>query len=107
VHVYVHGIPRHVQVEKEIGPESGSDRRPIGVVHEAAQAYAQWLSESDVPKLLLRATPGAIMREPLVQWCRDHMPPLKVVDIGPGVHFVQEDQPHAIGRAIADWYTGH
>jgi haloalkane dehalogenase len=24
--------------------------------------------------------------------------------IGEGLHFVQEDQPYAIGRAISDWY---
>jgi haloalkane dehalogenase len=31
---------------------------------------------------------------------------LKTVEIGPGAHFVQEDQPHAIGEAIAEWYRG-
>lgn len=25
-------------------------------------------------------------------------------DIGRGLHYVQEDQPYAIGRAISDWY---
>ncbi len=39
-------------------------------VVEAAQAYADWLGKSDGPKLLLYAQPGAIMREPLVEWCR-------------------------------------
>jgi len=78
---------------------------PADVV-EAAQAYADWLGESDVPKLLLYAQPGAIMREPLVEWCRKNVRNLKTVDIGPGVHFVQEDRPHEIGEAIAEWYRG-
>ena len=78
---------------------------PADVV-EAAQAYADWLGKSDVPKLLLYAQPGAIMREPLVEWCRKNVRNLKAVDIGPGVHFVQEDRPHEIGEAIAQWYRG-
>ena len=75
-------------------------------VVEAAQAYADWLGKSDVPKLLLYAQPGAIMREPLVEWCRNNIRKLKAVDIGPGVHFVQEDRPYEIGEAIAQWYRG-
>ncbi len=81
------------------------DGEPPDVV-EAVQAYAEWLGKSDVPKLLLYAQPGAIMREPLVEWCRKNVRNLKAVDIGPGVHFVQEDRPHEIGEAIAQWYRG-
>jgi haloalkane dehalogenase len=81
------------------------DGEPADVV-EAAQAYAEWMGKSDVPKLLLYAQPGAIMREPLVEWCRRNVRNLKTVDIGPGVHFVQEDRPHEIGEAIAEWYRG-
>lgn len=76
-------------------------------VFEAVQTYSEWFGVSDVPKLMLRAQPGAILPEPLVQWCRDNMRNLTVVDIGPGIHFVQEDRPHEIGKAIADWYGGH
>ncbi len=75
-------------------------------VTKIAQAYSEWFGKSDVPKLLLYAQPGAIMREPLVEWCRNNMRNLKTVEIGPGAHFVQEDQPHAIGEAIAEWYRG-
>ncbi len=78
---------------------------PADVV-EIVQAYSEWFGTSDLPKLLLRAQPGAIMREPLVEWCRNNMRNLKTVEIGPGAHFVQEDQPHAIGEAIAEWYRG-
>ncbi len=69
-------------------------------------AYATWLSECDVPKLLLYARPGAILRKELVGWCRAHMRKLTAVDIGPGLHFVQEDRPHAIGAALGTWYRG-
>ncbi len=76
-------------------------------VHEAVAAYSEWFKESPVPKLLLYAQPGAILRGPLLDWCRENMRNLKTADIGPGVHFVQEDRPHEIGRAIAEWYGGH
>ncbi len=69
-------------------------------------AYATWLSECDIPKLLLYARPGAILRKELVGWCRAHMRKLTAVDIGPGLHFVQEDRPHAIGAALRTWYRG-
>ncbi len=75
-------------------------------VHEAVAAYSEWFKESPVPKLLLYAQPGAIMRH-LVGWCEENMRNLKTVGIGAGVHFVQEDRPHEIGRAIGEWMTGH
>jgi hypothetical protein len=29
---------------------------------------------------------------------------LSAVHIGPGIHYVQEDNPHGIGEALAEWY---
>lgn len=68
--------------------------------------YSAWLGPSSVPKLLLHAQPGAILRKDLVAWCRDHVKNLTTVDVGPGLHFVQEDRPHEIGEAIGTWYRG-
>jgi len=28
-----------------------------------------------------------------------------MVDVGEGIHFIQEDSPHAIGKAVSDWYS--
>jgi len=64
------------------------------------------LGRSAVPKLLLYAQPGAILRTPMVEWCREHVAALTSVDIGPGLHFVQEDRPHEVGRALRKWYEG-
>jgi len=71
-------------------------------VHEIVQAYSEWLGKSPVPKLLIWAQPGAIMRE-LRGWCEKSIANLKIVEVGPGVHFLQEDDPHGIGEAIAAW----
>ncbi|UCH36295.1 MAG: haloalkane dehalogenase [Armatimonadota bacterium] len=73
-------------------------------VAEAVETYSRRLRESDLPKLLLYATPGAILRAPLVDWCRRTLKNLATVDIGPGLHFVQEDRPHRIGAELAAWY---
>ena len=74
-------------------------------VGELVGAYADWLGQSQVPKLLLYSHPGAILRSDLVEWCRQNVSALDTVDIGPGLHFVQEDRPHEIGKAIGGWYA--
>jgi haloalkane dehalogenase len=67
-------------------------------------AYNAYLQRTEVPKLLLHAQPGGIVREPAVAWCRAHLTNLETADVGEGIHFLQEDQPHAIGRALRDWF---
>ncbi len=76
---------------------------PADVV-EAAQAYNQWLQQTELPKLLFHATPGLIITPPVVEWSKQNLKNLQTVDLGPGIHFLQEDHPDAIGQAIADWY---
>ena len=81
------------------------DGQPEDVV-QLVDAYSGWLGRSDVPKLLLHATPGALLRKDQVEWCEQHMKNLRSVDIGPGLHFLQEDRPDEIGTAIREWYEG-
>jgi len=54
--------------------------------------------------ILFHATPGLIITEPVVEWSKQNLKNLETVDIGEGLHFVQEDNPHAIGEALSDWY---
>ena len=71
-------------------------------VHAIATAYADWLGKSNVPKLFLKAEPCAILaNESLVNLVRG-WPALTEKTVG-GIHFVQEDSPDEIGRAIAGW----
>lgn len=67
------------------------------------ERYRAALKQSPIPKLLLTADPGVLIPAPLVAWCREQLPNLEVVALGPGRHFLQEDHPDAIGRAVADW----
>ena len=78
------------------------DGEPADVV-EIVDAYARWLRESDVPKLLLTFDPGILIQAPMVEWCRNNIRSLEIRHIGPGSHFVQEDHPEAIGDAVKDW----
>jgi haloalkane dehalogenase len=71
-------------------------------VHAIATEYADWLGTSNVPKLFLKAEPGAILtNDTLVNLVRG-WPALTEKTVA-GVHFVQEDSPDEIGRAIAGW----
>jgi haloalkane dehalogenase len=72
-------------------------------VAEAVGAYSAWLQETGVPKLLFAATPGALIPAPMVEWARSALPNLEVVELGEGIHYLQEDHPEEIGRGIACW----
>ena len=79
------------------------DGRPKDV-HEVVLAYSRWLQETPLPKLLIHASPGAIITPSVVEWCRERFQNLETVDVGDGIHYLQEDHPHEIGEAIAKWY---
>jgi haloalkane dehalogenase len=67
-------------------------------------AYDDWLAASvDTPKLLLTAQPGNLVGPAMVDWARANIAALSVVPVGPAGHHAPEDQPDAIGQAIADW----
>jgi len=75
-------------------------------VADVVATYNRWLQQSGLPKLLFYGHPGAALPAPHVDWCRQHLNNLKTVDIGPGIHYLQEDNPHLIGSELAAWYGG-
>ena len=77
---------------------------PADVV-EAVTAYNQKLQESDLPKLLFYATPGALLRQQVFEWCRQHLKNLDVIHVGEGKHTLHEDHPDLIGTELVKWYT--
>jgi haloalkane dehalogenase len=80
--------PRQIPIEGE----------PADVV-KVVEDYSTWLATSDVPKLFINADPGSILvgrqRELCRTWCNQ-----QEVTV-PGLHFLQEDSPDAIGQAVA------
>ena len=70
-------------------------------VHAVVEAYAQWMSTNDLPKLFVNAEPGSILVGPPREFCRTW--PNQTEVTVPGLHFIQEDSGPEIGRAIADW----
>lgn len=65
--------------------------------------YAQWLKTTDIPKLFLYAKPGMVVNKKQVKKIKSEMKNLQSVYIGKGKHYVQEDAPHAIGKAMQHW----
>lgn len=61
------------------------------------------LAEMPQRMLLLRFRPGAIIRRYRARWLERRLPHLTVVDCGPGLHFVQEDQPESIAANLGAW----
>lgn len=66
--------------------------------------YNRWLQKSNIPKLLIYGEPGILVPKPVVDWCMQNLSNLKAVNIGPGIHLLQEDNPHFIGQEIVKWY---
>ena len=66
------------------------------------QDYADWLTETELPKLFINANPGAILIGEQREYCRGWKNQTEVTVVGS--HFIQEDSPNEIGAALADWY---
>ena len=79
------------------------DGEPADVV-AIADDYARWLQTSVVPKLFVNADPGVILTGAQREFCR-RWPSQREVTVK-GSHFVQEDSPHEIGRAVAELVRG-
>ena len=78
------------------------DGEPEDVV-AVAQAYSDWLSGTDVPKLFINAEPGALVRGATREFCRAW--PNQTEVTVKGSHFIQEDSPAEIAAALADWLS--
>ena len=92
--------------------QAGEDRRPTlswprqipieGEPAEVAQiveAYGAWLAQTPVPKLLIAAEPGSILTGAPLEFARSF--PQQEEATVKGLHFVQEDSPDEIGKAVA------
>jgi haloalkane dehalogenase len=71
-------------------------------VNTIVAAYADWLARSDVPKLFVKAEPGLLVSGGANLDFARGLPAQTEATVA-GAHYVQEDSPDEIGRAIAGW----
>lgn len=78
-------------------------------VHARMVAYGEWMATTpDVPKLLMLIEPSTGLVQPATeQWARETIAALEVESIGKAGHQAPEQQPDAIGRAVARWLDRH
>lgn len=92
--------------------EPGESRRPTltwprqipiegspAEVAEIARKYAVWMATNDIPKLFINADPGSILTGKARDFARTFKNQTEVTV--KGTHFIQEDSPHEIGKALA------
>ena len=92
--------------------EAGESRRPTltwpreipvdgepADVAQIVREYGEWLAKSPVAKLFVNADPGSILVGAQRDFCRS-WPNQQEVTVR-GSHFIQEDSPDEIGRALA------
>ena len=94
---------------------SGEDRRPtlswpreIPIegqpenVCKIVNEYAEWMKTNNIPKLFINAEPGSIITGRIRDFCRSWKNQTEVTV--KGIHFIQEDSPDEIGKALSKWY---
>ncbi len=83
--------PRQIPIEGE----------PAAMV-ELVDSYGNWMASNHIPKLFINAEPGSILTGRPREFCRSWLNQTEVMVAGS--HFIQEDSPVEIGRAIAQWH---
>lgn len=73
---------------------------PADVYATLEKAHAA-LAASTYPKLLFAADPGALVSPALAEDFARKLPGCRLVKLGSGMHFLQEDHPETIGRSVA------
>ena len=87
--------------------------REVPIAGEPADVLAiinrngEWLHDSNIPKLMFYAEPGAFGGPAVAAYFAENLTNIETSYVGLGYHFIQEDHPHMIGRQLADWLRRH
>jgi haloalkane dehalogenase len=85
--------------------------RELPIAREPADVHAMSerdhvaLRASTYPKLLFFGDPGALVSPTAAKVFAAGLCNCRLVDLGPGAHYLQEDHPAAIGNTVAAWLT--
>ncbi|MRH93160.1 haloalkane dehalogenase [Nocardia sp. SYP-A9097] len=84
------------------------DGEPADVV-AIIENYDRWMAGSpEVPKLVMAVRNGVGLGSPeAMEWAAKTFAATEIANIGPAGHHCPEDQPDAIGSAVADWIRRH
>ena len=82
-------------------PVAGS---PADVLAEV-EKNNDWLLNTQIPKLMFHADPGALIPMQLAEVLKSTFHNMESVFLGAGGHFLQEDHPDTIGKTLAEWLT--
>lgn len=80
-------------------PAGGEPRSTVAIVNR----IGDWMQQTEIPMLHLWARPGTLNNEDFAEAMVERVKNLQSTFIGEGRHYIQEDQPDAIGRALAGW----
>lgn len=75
---------------------------PVDVL-AITESNGAWLHETNIPKLMFYADPGAFGGPEVAAYFAKNLKNIETNYVGPGTHYIQEDHPHEIGRELADW----
>jgi haloalkane dehalogenase len=83
-------------------PIAGEPADVYSTMEEAHRALAQ----SSYPKLLFLGDPGALVSPAFATSFAKELKNLRVVHLGAGRHYLQEDYPDVIGSTVNEWLIG-
>ncbi len=80
-------------------PIAGEPAKIIGDM----ERVRRFMTSTEMPVLLVYAEPGVLVNAQVRSWYVANIRRLETAYVGAGLHFFQEDNPTAIGRAVSDW----
>jgi hypothetical protein len=54
-------------------------------------------------KAIILCISWGLINASVVNWSKANLKNLETIDLGQGIHYLQEDHPKAIGKALANW----
>lgn len=76
-------------------------------VHDVLEQAHAALRLSRYPKLLFCGDPGALVSPAFARRFSAGLHDCRLVELGSGAHYLQEDHPETIGREVANWIAQH
>ncbi len=70
-------------------------------LYDVEKAYSDWLLENEIPKLFFSGDPGSMITAATRAFPRSFKNQTEVMV--KGRHFLQEEDPDTVGKALSDW----